>query len=107
MKCFDELLQLVDQNDGHAIEALKQMSEYLGAGIAMLVSGFAPEFISIVGEITHCWDKAGPMVLKAVQKRVFKNAAVNMITGISQPPPGLQGVIALVLQNHFASSVNH
>ena len=106
VKCFDELLRLVDQNDGRAIEALKQMSEYLGAGISMLVSGLAPDFVSVTGDITRCWDKAGLIVLKAVQKRVFRRAAINIIAGISQPPPGLQGVIALVLQNYFASSVN-
>jgi predicted NBD/HSP70 family sugar kinase len=106
VKRFDELLRLADQNDGYAVEALKQMSEYLGAGIAMLVSGFAPDFILITGDVTRCWDKAGPIVLKAVQKRIFRNAAVNIIAGTSQPPPGLQGVIALVLQNHFASPVN-
>jgi predicted NBD/HSP70 family sugar kinase len=105
-KSFDELLRLVEQNDDHAVVALKQMSEYLGAGIAMLVSGFAPDFVSIAGDINHCWDKAGPMVTKAVQKRVFRNAVVNIIPGRSQPPWGLQGVISLVLQNHFACPVN-
>jgi predicted NBD/HSP70 family sugar kinase len=106
VKSFDKFLQLVDQNDAHAIEALNLISEYLGAGIAMLVSGFAPDFVSIVGDITRCWDKVGPVVIKAVQRRVFRNAAVNIIAGRSQPLPALQGVIALVLQNHFASPVN-
>jgi predicted NBD/HSP70 family sugar kinase len=106
IKRFDELLQLIDQNDGHAVQALRQMTEYLGAGIAMLVSGFAPDFVSIAGDISHCWNKAEPMILKAVQKRVFSNAAVKIVAGVPQPPPGLQGVIALVLQNHFAAPVN-
>lgn len=106
IKRFDELLQLIDQNDDYAAQALSQMAEYLGAGIAMLVSGFAPDFVSVAGDITHCWDKAGPMILKAVQKRVFSNAAVKIIAGAPQPLPGLQGVIALVLQNHFAAPVN-
>lgn len=105
-KSFDEFLRLVEKDDVHALEALKQMSEYLGAGIAMLVSGFAPDFVSIAGDINHCWDKVEPIVTKAVQKRVFRNAVVNIIAGRSQPPWGLQGVIALVLQNHFACPVN-
>jgi predicted NBD/HSP70 family sugar kinase len=106
IKRFDELLQLIGQNDRCAVEALRQMTEYLGAGIAMLVSGFAPDFISIAGDIAHCWDNTEPMLLKAVQKRVFSNAPVKIITGVPRPPPGLQGVIALVLQNHFAAPVN-
>lgn len=105
VKSFSELLRLVDQNDAQAIKALKQMAEALGAGVTMLVSGFAPDFVSIVGDITHCWNLVGPIINETVKKRVFRGASTNIIAGRSQPPPGLQGVIASVLQNHFASPV--
>lgn len=103
---FDEILRLADLSDFKAMAALTKMVEGLGAGIAILVSGFAPDFVSVVGDVTRCWNRLGPLIIQAARKRVFRNAAVNIIAGGLVPPPGLQGVTALFLQDHFASPIN-
>ncbi|MGH7980300.1 MAG: hypothetical protein ACREE6_13075 [Limisphaerales bacterium] len=48
-------------------------------------------------------EPAGSDDLQAARKRVFRNATVNIIAGGMAPPPGLQGMTALFLQDHFAS----
>jgi predicted NBD/HSP70 family sugar kinase len=50
---FDDLLRLTEQGDAKAREALSQMADYLGRGIAVLVTGLAPDLIVVIGEITR------------------------------------------------------
>jgi len=101
VKNFGDLLQLVDQGDKLALEALKHIAEYLGAGIAMLVTGFAPDVIAIVGDVTAQWNKVNPIMAEIIRNRVSTHAAVKIVPSVSQPPPRLKGSIALILQKYF------
>ncbi|HEY3761018.1 MAG TPA: ROK family protein [Verrucomicrobiae bacterium] len=101
VKNFSELLQLVDQGDAAALETLTYMAEYLGAGIAMLVTGFAPNVIAVVGDVTTQWNRINPVMAEVIRKRVSTHAAVKIVPSVSQPPPRLKGSIALILQKHF------
>src|SRR5207244_9673188 len=42
---FEDVLRLAEQGDPKAVPAIEQMARYLGAGIAMLVTGLAPDVI--------------------------------------------------------------
>ncbi len=54
---FDDVLRLAEQNDPKAVEAINQMARYLGAGIARLVTGLAPDVIVVVGT-----PKSSPLI---------------------------------------------
>src|SRR5439155_212318 len=53
---FDDIMRLAGQGDPKAGEALDQMAHFLGVGIAMLVSGLAPDLVVLFGEITQAWE---------------------------------------------------
>jgi predicted NBD/HSP70 family sugar kinase len=100
---FGDILRLVEQGDARACKALNQMAHHLGAGIAMLVTGLAPDVLVVVGEVTRAWDKVGPVVAEAVKRRSFTHAVTRILPTDPEAQPRLRGTIALVLQNHFGA----
>jgi predicted NBD/HSP70 family sugar kinase len=100
---FGDILRLVEQGDARAGKALDQMAHHLGVGIAMLVTGLAPDVLVVVGEVTRAWDRVGPVVAEAVKRRSFTHAVTRILPTDSEAQPRLRGTIALVLQNHFGA----
>jgi predicted NBD/HSP70 family sugar kinase len=100
---FADILRLVERDDPRACKALNQMAHHLGSGIAMLVTGLAPDVLVVVGEVTRAWDKVGPIVAEAVKSRLFTHAVTRILPADSDAQPRLRGSIALVLQKHFSA----
>ena len=100
---FDELLKLAELGNPRAIETIDQMANHLGAGMAMLVTGLAPDLIVVVGEVTRLWERIGPMVNEVIQHRSFTHATTRVIASGPAPMPRLRGIIALVLQKRFGA----
>jgi len=100
---FEHLLRLAQQGDGKAVEALQQMAQYLGRGIAPLVSGLAPDMIVIVGEVTRAWEKVGPIIKDTVRQHSFTRAETQIVPSDPITQPRLRGTIALVLLKHFGA----
>jgi len=82
---------------------LERMAHFLGVGLAMIISGLAPDVIVVVGEITQAWKRLGPIVGEVVRNRVSTKATVRILPGTSGGQSRLQGAIALVLQKHFGA----
>ena len=100
---FDDILQLAEHGDLKALDALERMAHYLGKGIAMLVTGLAPDAIVVVGEVTRAWDRVGPIITDVVKQRSSTHAATKITASGPAPQPRLRGIIALVLQKHFGA----
>jgi predicted NBD/HSP70 family sugar kinase len=100
---FEDLLRLASQGDSKAVEAINKMAHYLGVGMAMLVTGLAPDMILVVGEITRLWDQVGPIITKTITERSLTHAATRIIPTDPTAHPRLLGTIALVLQQHFGA----
>jgi predicted NBD/HSP70 family sugar kinase len=100
---FDDLLRLTQQGDSKATAALSQMADYLGRGIAVLVTGLAPDVIVVIGEITRAWDRVGPIIADAVKRHSFTRAGTKIVPTDPSSQPRLRGTIALVLQKHFGA----
>jgi predicted NBD/HSP70 family sugar kinase len=100
---FENILQLAEQGDLKALAALEKMAEFLGRGIAMLITGLAPEAIVIVGEVTRVWDRVGPIVNRVVKERSTTHASARILTSGLVEQPRLRGIIALVLQKYFGA----
>lgn len=98
---FDDLLRLAEQHDAQALAALQQMARYLGQGLALLVTGLAPDVIVVVGEVTRLWEQLGPVVSEIVRQHSFTHAATRIVPTDPLAQPRLRGTIALVLQKHF------
>ncbi len=100
---FDDLLRLTEQGDPKAEEAIRQMGEYLGRGIALLVTGLAPDVIVVIGEVTRAWNLIGPVIDAAVKRHSFTRAGTRVVPADPTSQPRLRGTIALVLQKHFGA----
>ena len=100
---FDDLLRLTEQGDPKAKDALRQMADYLGRGIALLVTGLAPDLIVVVGEMTRAWSRIGSVIDEAVKRHSFTPAETRIVPADRSSQPRLRGTIALVLQKHFGA----
>jgi predicted NBD/HSP70 family sugar kinase len=100
---FEDVLEFAEHGDLKALAALDTMANYLGQGIAMLVTGLAPEAIVVVGEVTRAWDQVGPIITDVVRRRTSTHARTKITASGPAPQPRLRGIIALVLQKHFGA----
>ncbi len=102
---FDELVKLAEHGNPKAGEAIDQMAHHLGTGMAMLVTGLAPDLIVVVGEVTRLWERVGPVVNAVIQQRSFTHATTEVTASGPAPLPRLRGIIALVLQKRFGAPI--
>ena len=100
---FDQLLRFVREGDRHAAAALDRMAEYLGVGLAGLITGLSPEAVVLVGEVTGAWDRIGPIVTQVVARRALPSAATRIVPADLALQPRLRGAITLVVQQHFGA----
>lgn len=98
---FPDLLRLVEQGDVKAGKALDQMAHHLGVGLAILVTGLAPDVLVVVGDVTRAWNRVGPLVEKVIYQRSFTHAPTRIVPTDPENLPRLRGAIALVAQKHF------
>jgi len=102
-RTFVHILQLAEQGDPTANEALNRMALYLGKGLTMLIAGLAPDVIVVVGDVARAWEKVGPIVKDVVKQRTSTHATTKIMASGLAPQPRLRGIIALVLQKHFGA----
>lgn len=100
---FPELMQRAADGEPSAADALDRAAHYLGVGIAMLVTGFAPERVVVIGEITQAWPRISAIIQKIVQQRCGMYQAVELLAANEADQPRLRGAIAMVLQRYFAA----
>ncbi len=100
---FEDLLREAEQGDVEAGGALDRMARYLGLGIALLVSGLAPDVIVVVGEVTRAWERVGPIIHETVKRHSFTPATTRIIASGPASLPRLRGIIALMLQKRFGA----
>jgi len=100
---FDLILRMAERGDRHASESLDRMAHFLGVGIALLITGLAPDMIVVVGEVTRAWSRVGPIVNEVISHRSPTKAKTRILPGASGMHPRLRGAVALVLQKHFGT----
>jgi len=100
---FDDIVRLAKQNDSKAVESINKMAHYLGVGIALLITGLAPDVIVVIGEVTRVWDQVGAVINRVIQERSRTHAVTRIVPTDPSIQPRLQGTIALVLQKHFGA----
>ncbi|HEY1219660.1 MAG: ROK family transcriptional regulator [Bryobacteraceae bacterium] len=99
---FLDLLSLADQGDRRAEDALKTMAYYLGRGMRMLVAGFAPERIVVVGDLTRSWKRFEAVIQPEILEQVLPGGiAPQLIPAREGGVARLRGTVALVLEKDF------
>lgn len=100
---FEDIMRLCEQGDQRANESIDRMAHYLGVGISVLVTSFAPSLIICVGEVSKVWDRVGPIVNSVVAERSPLAHATRIIALDEFAYPRLRGAVSLVLQKHFVA----
>jgi len=100
---FGDILRFADGDDARAIETLDRMAQYLGVGIAMLVTGLALQTIVVVGEVTAAWDRVGPIIADVVRRRSLPGISTSIVPTDAGTQPRLRGAVTLVVQQHFGA----
>ncbi len=99
---FLNLLSLADQGDTRAEGALKTMAHYLGRGMRMLMAGFAPERIVVVGDLTRSWKRFEAVIKPEILEQVLPGGvAPQLIPAREGGVARLRGTVALVLEKDF------
>lgn len=99
----EEVFRLAEYGDPKALAAVQQVAHHLGIGLAMLVTGLAPDVIVVIGEITRLWGQIQPIIEARIRERSFTHAATRILPTDPATQPRLRGTIALVLQKHFGA----
>lgn len=100
---FEDLLAVAEQGDVRAGRALEEMARCLGAGLALLSTGLAPERLILIGEVTRAWRRVGPIIERVLAERCTWHAPPSVEPAQDAAQPRLRGTIALVIQKHFAA----
>jgi len=100
---FDDLLRLADAGDRRALEAVDRMARHLGAFLAGLATGLAPELIVIVGEVTRAWPRVAPAIEQIVKQRTLPGSTTRIVPTDPAMQPRLRGAVTLVVQQHFGA----
>lgn len=100
---FLDVLRLAEQNDTKAVQAIEKLARHLGAGIALLITGIAPDAVVVIGEVTRLWSKIGPIIDETVRSRARSGAITQIFPTDPSTQPRLRGTIALVLQKYFGA----
>jgi predicted NBD/HSP70 family sugar kinase len=101
---YMELLALADQGDVMAAKALEKQALELARGLRILATGFAPDAIVIVGEITRAWKRFSPLISRELSVYPPPGGVPKVQPAHDAETARLRGTVALVLQKHFAAS---
>jgi predicted NBD/HSP70 family sugar kinase len=61
---FQELLNLAEEGDPAAAQALTMQAMWIGRGLRTVIAGVSPSTILIAGELTAAWHRFGPVIEK-------------------------------------------
>jgi predicted NBD/HSP70 family sugar kinase len=78
------------------------MAYHLGRGMRMLVAGFAPERIVVIGDLTRSWKRFEAVIEPEILEQVLPGGmAPQLIPAREGGVARLRGTVALVLENDF------
>ena len=98
---FEDIMRLAGTGDQRAVETLERMATFLGAGLATIVTGLAPQVIVVIGEVTSAWDLVGPIIAQVLERRALRETSTRIIATDHATQPRLRGAVTLVVQQHF------
>lgn len=97
-----EVFEKAAHNDRECIEAVNEMTEYLGMGIANIVSILSPQAVILGGGVS----KAGLGLLLSIRKEVARLTPVksDIVLSELEDNAGVMGCVASVLANKYGIS---
>jgi len=100
VKDIYELFRLSDEGDETATRALSEQARALGRGLRLITASISPELILIVGDITTCWDRFGPIVAQELASSMLAGAPPLLRAAGDAELARLSGSAAMFMQRH-------
>jgi predicted NBD/HSP70 family sugar kinase len=97
---IQQLLQLAEEGDKEAIDAVTRQATALGRGLRLITAALSPEMVLITGDITSAWSHFGPVVQREMESTMLAGAAPRLETSSDGELARLRGAAAVVLQRH-------
>lgn len=101
---FHMLLNLAEEGDTHAVNALMKQAQYLGKGLRMVAASLSPEVILIAGDITSAWDRFAPVMQAELKELSLGERSPRLMPTHEGDVARLRGAAALLLQRHSIRS---
>jgi predicted NBD/HSP70 family sugar kinase len=95
---FQELLNLAEEGDSAAAQALTMQAKWIGRGLRMIIAGISPSTILIAGELTSAWHRFGPVIEKEVTGLILAGSPPLIRPTQEGEIARLRGAAALVFQ---------
>jgi len=95
---FHELLNLAEDGDRYAAEALTKQALYIGRGLQLIIAALSPSVILVAGDITSAWHRFGPAIEKEAAKFTLGGAFPQILPIHEGEIARLRGAAALVFQ---------
>jgi predicted NBD/HSP70 family sugar kinase len=95
---FQELLNLAEEGNTAAQEALARQAEWIGRGLRMIIAALSPSTILIAGEVTSAWHRFGPVIEQEARDLTLAGAPPLIRPTHESEIARLRGAAALVFQ---------
>lgn len=95
---FHELLNLAEEGDPFAVQALEKQALYIGRGLQSIIAALSPSVILVAGDITSAWHRFGPAIKKEAARFPLGESLPQILPTHEGEIARLRGAAALVFQ---------
>lgn len=95
---YTQLLQLAEEGDKDAAEALDEQARQIGRGLRMIQVALAPEVLLIAGEVVSAWTRLAPILEAELSATILGAPRPRMMPTHEGETARLRGAAALILQ---------
>lgn len=95
---FHELLNLAEEGDAHAAQALERQAQAIGRGLRLIAAGLAPKLILIAGDVTSAWRRYAAVIEKELAATIAGGRAPIIQPTHEGEIARLRGAAALIFQ---------
>jgi predicted NBD/HSP70 family sugar kinase len=95
---FQELINLAEEGDLAAAQALTMQATWIGRGLRTVIAGVSPSTILIAGELTAAWHRFGPVIERETMDLTLAGSPPLIRPTHEGEIARLRGAAALVFQ---------
>jgi predicted NBD/HSP70 family sugar kinase len=95
---FQELINLAEEGDSAAAQALTMQATWIGRGLRMIIASVSPSTILIAGDLTSAWHRFGPVIEKEASDLTLAGSSPSIRPTHEGEIARLRGAAALVFQ---------
>ncbi len=98
---FHELLNLAEEGNAPAAQALEKQAMWIGRGLRMIIAALSPSNILIAGDVTSAWHRFGPVIEKEAANQTLAGSPPLIRPTHEGEIARLRGAAALVFQRRL------